>query len=101
MEQIVFSKSSGNPIFSRIFGHQRAENEARNTKMNKGQETDPIRIKCQVCNEWNQFFILNSGNPILSQIFGHQRAENEARNTKMYRGQETHPIRINARYEMN
>ena len=31
-----YSKSSGNPIFGQTIGHQRAENEARNTKMYRG-----------------------------------------------------------------
>ena len=31
-------------FFSQIFGHQRAENEARNTKMYRCQGTHPIRI---------------------------------------------------------
>ena len=94
--------SSRNSIFGQIFGHQRAKNEARNTKMNRGQETHSLRVNAKhVMNGTNSVFFFNSGNPIFSQIFGHQRVENEARNTKMYRGQETHPIRINARYEMN
>ena len=96
----LFQKNLG--IFDQIFGHQRAENEARNTKMNRGQETRPLRVNARyVMNGTNSCCFFYSRNPIFSQIFGHQRAENEARNTKMYRGQETHPIRINARYEMN
>ena len=52
-----FSKSSGNPISSQIFGHQRAENEARNTKMYRGQETHPIRINARYEMNWaNSFF---------------------------------------------
>ena len=39
-----FSKNSRNPNFSQIFGQQRAKNEVRNTKMNMGQETHPIRF---------------------------------------------------------
>ena len=38
-------------FFGQIFGHQTAENEARNTKMYRGQETHPIRVKCQ---EWSE-----------------------------------------------
>ena len=102
IEPIVFSKSSGTPIFGQIFGHQRAENEAGNTKMYRGQETNPIRINARYEMNWASiFFSKSSGNPIFGQIIGHQRAENEARNMKMYRGQETHPMMINARYEMN
>ena len=97
----IFSKSSGNPIFSEIFGHQGAENEARNTKMYRGQETHPIRINAGM--KWIEplEFSKISGNPIFGQIFGHQRAENEARNKKTYGGHATHSIRVNARYEMN
>ena len=99
---IIISKSSGNHILGQIFGHQRAENEARNTKMYRGQETHPIGVNARYeMNCANVFFFKKFRNPIFSQIFGHQRAENEARNTKMYRGQETHPLRVNARYEMN
>ena len=42
-----FSKSSGNPIFGQIFGHQRVKNEARNTKMNRGHETHPIWVNAR------------------------------------------------------
>ena len=37
-----FSRNSGNPNFGQIYGHQRAEIDARNTKIRKGQETDHI-----------------------------------------------------------
>ena len=71
---IVFSKSFGNPIFGQIFGHQRAENEARNTKMYRGQETHPIRINAARYEmNWANSFSKSSGNPIFGQIFGHQR----------------------------
>ena len=54
---IVFSKSSGNPIFGQILGHQRAKNEARNPKMNRGQETLPIRVYARYDMKWaNSFF---------------------------------------------
>ena len=98
-----FFGSFRNPIFGQIFGHQRAENEARNTKMKRGQETHPIKVNARyVMGGTNSFFFSkSSGNPIFDQIFGHQRAENKARNTKMYRGQETHPIKINSGYEIN
>ena len=91
----------GNPIFGQIFGHQRAENEARNTKMYRGQGTYPIRVNAMY--EMNFFIVFSksSRNPIFGHIFGLQRAKNEARITKMNRGQETHPIRVNARYEIN
>ena len=57
IEPIVFSKSSGNPIFGQIFGHPRAANEARNTKMYRGQETDPKRINARYEMNWaNSFF---------------------------------------------
>ena len=59
---IVFSKSSGNPIFGHIFAHQRARNEARNTKMNRGQETHPIRVNATYEINWaNSFFSKSSG----------------------------------------
>ena len=32
---------------SQIFGHQKAENEARNTQKYRGQETHPIRINAR------------------------------------------------------
>ena len=54
---IVFSKISGNPICGQIFGHQRAKNEARNTKINWGQETHPIRVNARCEMNWaNSFF---------------------------------------------
>ena len=86
---IFFSKSSGNPIFCQIFGNQRAENEARNTKMYRGQETHPIRVNARYKMNWTNFFFQKCpGNPIFGQIFGLQRAKHEARNTKMNRGQD-------------
>ena len=91
----------GNPIFSQVFGHQRVENEARNTTKYRDQETHPIMINARYEMNWANSFSKSSGNPIFGQIFGHQRAKNEARNMKMYRGEETHPIRVNAWYEMN
>ena len=93
--------SSRNPIFSQIFGHQRAKNEARNTKMNRGQETHPLRVNARYVMNGTNSFLKKFRKPIFSQIFGHQRAKNEARNRKMNTSQETQPIRINARYEMN
>ena len=57
IEPIVFSKNSGKPIFGQIFGHQRAKNGARNTKMNGGQETHPIRVNARYEMNWvNSFF---------------------------------------------
>ena len=57
IEPIVFSKSSGNPIFGQIFGHQRAENEVMNKKMYRGQETHPMRINATYEMNWaNSFF---------------------------------------------
>ena len=56
-QPIVFSKSSGNPIFGQIFGHKRAENETRKTKMYRGQETHPIRVNARYEMNWaNSFF---------------------------------------------
>ena len=90
------SKSSGNPIFGQIFGHQRAKNEARSTKIYRGQENHPIRVNAMYEINWaNSFFSKSSGNPIFGQIFGHQRAKNEDR------GEDTHLVRVNARYEIN
>ena len=51
-------KSSGNPIFGQILGHQRAENEFRNTKMNRGQETQPIRVNARNEMNWAYSFFL-------------------------------------------
>ena len=57
-------------MFGLIFGHQRAENEARNTKMYRGQETHPIRINARYeMNLVNSYLKKNSGNPIFGQIF--------------------------------
>ena len=57
IEPTVFSKNSENPIFDHIFGHQRAENEARNTKMYRGQVTHPIRVNARYEMIWaNGFF---------------------------------------------
>ena len=50
-------KSSGNPIFSQIFGHQRAENEARNKKMYRGQETHHIRVNATYEMNWAKSFL--------------------------------------------
>ena len=52
IELIVFSKSSIDPIFGQIFGHQRAENEARNTKMYRGQESHPIGVNARYQMNW-------------------------------------------------
>ena len=41
------SKSSRNPIFGQIFGHQRAKIDDRITKINRGQETRPIRLNAR------------------------------------------------------
>ena len=77
------------------------ENEAKNTKMYRDQETHTIRINVRYEMNWANVFSKSAVNSIFSQIFGHQRPENEARNTKIYRSQETHPVRVNAWYEMN
>ena len=60
IEPSFFSKNSGNPIFGQIFGHHRAENEARNTKTYRGQETPPIRIKAWYEMNWAKFFSKSS-----------------------------------------
>ena len=86
-EPAVFFLNYRNPIFGQIFGHQRAENEARNTKIYRGQENHLIGANAKYEKNWANSLKKSSGNPIFGQIFGHQRAENEARNTKMYRGQ--------------
>ena len=64
IEPTVFSKSSGNPIFRQIFGHQMAKNEARNTKISRGQETHPIRRNARYEMNWANvfFFSKSSGN---------------------------------------
>ena len=48
----------GNPIFSQIFGRQRAKINTRNTKMNRGYDTHPIRGKSHVWNELSQMYSL-------------------------------------------
>ena len=102
IEPIVFSKSAGNPIFGQIFGHQRVENESRNTKMYRGQETNPISLNARYEMNWANSFFKKFRKPhFLPNIWLPEGRKNEARNTKMYRGQETHPLRVNTRYEMN
>ena len=96
-----FSKSSGNPIFSQIFGHQRAKNEARNKKMNRVQETHPIRLNARYEMNWADTSFNKFRKPHFLPNIWPPEAKNEARNTKMNRVQETHPIRVNASYEMN
>ena len=49
---IIFSESFRNPIFGQIFGHQRAENGARNTKIYRSQETHAIRVNASI--KWNE-----------------------------------------------
>ena len=44
-------------IFGQIFGHQKAEIEAKNTKMTRGQQTHPIRVNARYEINWaNSFF---------------------------------------------
>ena len=86
IEPIVFPKSAKKRIFGQIFGRRTGENEARNTKMYRGQESHPIRVNARYEMNWADIVFKSSGNLIFGQIFGHQRAENETRNTKMYRG---------------
>ena len=62
---MVFSKSSGNPIFGQIFGHQRAKNEARGAKMNKGQGTHPIRVNAMYEMNWANIFFKKFRKPCL------------------------------------
>ena len=53
---IIVSESFRNPIFGQIFD-QRAENGDRNTKINRGQETHPIRVNARYeMNLGNSFF---------------------------------------------
>ena len=49
--------NSENYIFSQIFGHQTAENEARNTKMYRGQESNPIRVNTRYEMIWANSFL--------------------------------------------
>ena len=65
IEPIVFSKSSGNPIFGQIFGHQRAKNEPRNTEMYRGQETHPIRVNARYEMNWANSFSKKFPKPCL------------------------------------
>ena len=45
------------PVHIQIFGHQRAQNDARNTKMNSRQETHPIRVISRYEMNWADNFI--------------------------------------------
>ena len=61
IESVAFSKSSWNPVFGQIFGHQNAvegaENEARNPKINRGQDTHPLKVNARyVINGTNSIF---------------------------------------------
>ena len=67
---IVFSKSFGNSVFGQIFGHQRAKNEARNTKMNRGQETHPIRVNARYEMNWANSFLKKYQKPSCLQTDG-------------------------------
>ena len=52
-----FFKNFWKPFFGQIFGHQRAENEARNKKMYRVWETHPIRVNARYEMNWaNSFF---------------------------------------------
>ena len=70
IEPIVFSKSARNPIFGQIFDHQRAKNEARNTKMNGGQETHPIRVNARYEMNWAHSFFKKFRKPSCLQTDG-------------------------------
>ena len=71
-----------------LFGHQMAEIDVKNTKMNRGQETNPIKINDRYQMNWASI-IFNNGYPILWETSGHQRAEIDGRNTKINWGEET------------
>ena len=51
-----FYLNYGKPILGRMFGHQRAEIYARNKKINRGQETYPIRVNARYEMDWTEFF---------------------------------------------
>ena len=40
-------QNSGTPLLRQIFGHHRAATDGRNMKMNRGQETYPIRLNAR------------------------------------------------------
>ena len=102
IEPIVFSKRSGNPIFHHIFGQQRAGNEAKDTKMYRGQETHPIRVNARyVMNETNSFFKKFRKPYFRPNIWPPEGRKWGYTNTKMNRDQETYPLGVNDRYVMN
>ena len=51
------AKKIRKPHLGKIFGHHRAEVDGRNTKMNRGQETHPIRVNARDEMNWaNSFY---------------------------------------------
>ena len=60
-----FSKNSRNSIFWQIFGHQWAEIDARNTEMNRGQESYPTRVNAKYQMDWAIIFFKKFRKPCL------------------------------------
>ena len=44
LSQFFFFFNSANTIFGQMFGHQRAEIDAWNRKMNRGQDNNPVGV---------------------------------------------------------
>ena len=80
-----FSKSSGKHILGQIFGHQTAKNEARNTKMNRGHETHPIRVNARYEMNWANSFFFKFRKPCL------QTDRRTDRRTDRHRGESSIP----------
>ena len=96
-----FSESSRNPIFGQIFGHQRAKNEARNTKMYKGQETHLIRVNAKYEMNWaNSFFQKVPETPFSAKYLA-TRGPKMRPGKRKWIGVKRLTPKVNARYEMN
>ena len=76
---ICFSKSSENLIFVHVFGHQKAEIDTRNMKINRGQETHPMTGNARYEMYWSIFFF------IFCQISGHRKSKIDGRNMQLNR----------------
>ena len=62
--KLLFFKS-GKPILGQIFGNKRAKIDARNTKIDRGHETYPIRVNARYEMNWaNSLFSKSSGKPV-------------------------------------
>ena len=87
-----------------MYGYKKAEVNARNTKMNRIEQTCHTKVNARNETNWANSSIGTSksaANTIFCQIFSHQGVQIDATNTRMNRCEETHPIMVNATYEMN